>query len=212
MLTTVFATIGALLLSLLTWLLPSAPAFADAGQYLSSESYGEVAAELKSLQPLPGSSSRPLSPDQQQRLADLQLLEQTIANSDDRAQISNESSHSVGIFARYKKELPSQAANFYVLAPGNSTDDDYNVVGLYVPANVNLSWGENGKAAAAQAPRVARVLDGEVLSVTDNPEQADTYSLSLPAFSVAAQVKGLASLPNLDQSKLDLERETAPVD
>lgn len=149
-------------------LAPALPARADSGRYLRSSSYAELASEIASLRPSAGSTTTPLTADQQRRLEDLTALQKAIASSDDRAQIRNRSSHSVGIFARYKKEPIGTPASFYVLGPGHETDDDYELVGLYVPSGVSLRWGvEGGAPATSTGPRVARVLEGQRLRLKD---------------------------------------------
>jgi hypothetical protein len=136
--------------------------------------------------------------------------------SGDRSQINNASTHNVGVFARYKKDLPSQPASFYVLGPGHETDDDFEIVGLYVPANVRLAWGESDGAAATAAPRVAHVLEGEQLAVADlvddSQPDAVAYQLSLPASAVDTTLASVDALPSFSQAQLDLELETAPLD
>ncbi len=198
----------------------AAPARASSvGRYVSSDSYQELAAALKTTT-------------DQQRLADLQALEQAVASSSDRAQLSNTSSHSLGVFARYKKLPATQPASFYVLGPGHRTDDDFELVGLYVPAAVSLDWGRGG-VKATSSPRVARILEGQQLTISDpvldasQPDgaaapaaqgpnapvaEAVSYALSLPVFAVTAKVTGGPDLPALTQDQLDLEPETAPVD
>lgn len=196
------ALMAVLLIGLLGFVAPS-PALASGGDYLTSSSYKELTAALNTTT-------------DKQRLEDLQVLEQAVASSTDRAQISNGSSHNLGVFARYKKDLPTQAASFYVLGPGHQTDDDYEIVGLYVPSDVRLVWGASNGTSATAAARVARVLEGEQLTVGDlvddrEPESV-AYQLSLPAFAVETQLASVDPLPSFSQAQLDLELETAPLD
>jgi hypothetical protein len=204
----------------LSSLMNASPALADAGRYLTSSSYQELTSALQ---------ANPKEP----RHSDLEALEVAIASSGDRAQLNNDSSHSVGVFARYKKDPATQSPDFYVLGPGHETDDDYELVGVYVPSNVTLAWGEGHGATAAAAPRVARILEGQQLTITDpevandpattNPAnaapvanaaatQAVTYNLSLPVFSVDTKLAGITGLPSFNQGQLDQELETAPLD
>lgn len=183
----------ALLLLTFSLAVPADPARADAGHYLSSPSYAELIAELDTLQSSPGEAPRTLSAEQQRRLADLTVLRTAIAASDDRAQIHNFSHHNVGIFARYKKEPLSTPATFYVLGPGHETDDDFELVGLYVPAGVKLEWGEGGGAAASNAgPRIARVLEGQPVRLADgaSPAVAAPAPASAPAAPAARSTYG----------------------
>lgn len=200
-------------LGLLCWLSSDVPsANADALKTQDTPEYQQLTSELSSLQ----AKGANLSAAQSQRLVDLQQLEAAIANANDRATISNSSAHNLGIFARYKKEPADQPASFYVLGPGHQSDDDYEALALYVPPQIDLSWGEQAGQPGVPSPRVVRVLPGEELEVAEGVEatvaEFTTYQLSLPAFALETQDAQLASIPRLSQEDLDAQAETAPVD
>jgi hypothetical protein len=184
-------------------LLPIASAHADAGSFLSSTSYADLQSALEQTR-------------DPQRLADLEQLSQAVATSSDRAQLTNASSHNVGVFARYKKEPADAAASFYVLAPGHATDDDYALIALLLPPQVGVSWGDQGNIAAASTPRLLPILEGEQLNLSDpttaGADGAVTYQLNLPGFGVDRTLAGISELPDLNQSELDQQPETAPLD
>jgi len=188
------------------------PVHADAGRFLSGSDHAELSAELATLQPDPATTRAPLTAAQQQRLADLEALERQIASSDDRAQLSNRSTHNLGLFARFKKDPADQPPSFSVLAPGHSSDDDFDLVALLIPAGVSLSWPEGGEAAASSSsPRVVRVLEGQQLEVSDAAAPL-TYQLSQPPFQLLSRWDPQPALPDLSQAALDLEPESAPLD
>lgn len=209
---------------------------ADAGRYLNGADYAELKSELASLQPLTAKGQQSLTSAQQQRLADLQVLERTIARSDDRAQLTNQTTHNLGLFARYKKDPSDQPPQFYVLAPGHQSDDDFDFVALLVPQGVSLSWGEQGaRAARSNGPGVVRILEGQPLTVSEGSvpindatpqstqsgtptskaattEPVVSYKLSQPPFQVLDHWEPALTLPQLNQSALDQEIENAPLD
>jgi hypothetical protein len=179
------------------------PVLADAGAFLNSQSNGDLEAAIASTK-------------DPQRLAELQQLQEAVAASDDRAQITNGTTHNLGVFARYKKEPIGSPASFYVLGPGHQTDDDYELVALLVPPEVSLTWGEAEQLDGAPGPRLARILEGEQLEITDPaaalPEAGNGYRLSLPAFTVNNTLDLVAEVPSLSQLDLDQAIETAPLD
>ena len=153
----------------------------------------------------------------------------------------NRTGHNLGLFARYKKDPAGQPPTFYVLAPGHSTDDDFDLVALLIPSGVSLGWGEAGVSAAiSSGPRVVRVLEGQQLAVREPAALAavgagagqqaasataaapadgksvdpatTTYQLSQPPFQVLARWDPQSKLPEWSQLALDQERETAPLD
>lgn len=180
------------------------PALADAGAALGSPAFADLEAALTA-------TSDP------QRRADLEALQEAVAASDDRAQITNSTTHSLGVFTRYKKDPAGTPPSFNVLAPGHETDDDYDVVALLVPPRVALRWGEAGRIEGAETARVTPLLPGEQLQLSDPAEVAaagsSAYQLSLPPLQVATSLDDLAAaLPALSQGELDLAPETAPLD
>ena len=207
---------------------------------MAGSDYAELSAELTALQGAFAAAKTPPTAAQQQRLADLEALERQISRSDDRAQLRNRTSHNLGLCARFKKDPADKPPSFYVLAPGHSSDDDFDQVALLIPAGVSLGWGEGGEAAAiSTGPRVDRVLEGQQLAVREAAPVAEgpaaaaqgaaatpaaasggkavavapvSYQLSQPPFQVLARWEPQLTLPELSQVALDQERETAPVD
>lgn len=195
------ALLGLALTLIGLWL--GAPALADTVPVVDTPSFADLQTAI-------ASTKDPT------RLSELQQLADAVGTSDDRAQITNTTSHNLGVFARYKKDPANSPADFYVLAPNHQTDDDYELVALLVPPQVALTWGESGEVAAAAKPRLLRILDGEQLELSDpetaTVEGAITYALSLPAFNVTNSLDGVAEIPLLSQGELDLAPETAPLD
>ena len=95
------------------------------------------------------------------------------------AQLRNDSTHNVGVYLRFKKDPPASPAPFSVLPPGEETDDDFDLVALYVPA--------------APGPRLASVVAGQQVRLSDPaPDPADpaaqspAYGLDLPLLDLLA--------------------------
>lgn len=215
-------------LLLLCFSVAPGPVWADAGRWLSSDSTAELRQELQALQGPDGGPAPALSASQQQRLADLTVLEQAIAASDDRSQVRNASSHNLAVLTLSKKALPGTAASLGVLAPGHETDDDFSVVALVVPPAVSLQWGEAGQAAAQPSGRLLRLPEGAVLNVSDPAPQAAAttgdaaqaggeatpvvYALNLPPFALERSLADGNTAPSWSQADLDAEPESAPLD
>lgn len=206
----------------------AAPVHADAGRFLAAPSTTELQAEIDSL--TAAGTGQP-SPAQKARLEDLNQLASAIRRSDDRAQLRNASSHNIGLFLRYKKDPPESAASLQILGPAQESDDDFELLGIYVPAGVTLQWGQEAQppsgAGPAAGPRVARVLAGQQLRLADAPvtpespgvgssqEASVGYSLNLPIFALLepeAAASITAEVPNLSQAELDAQPANAPTD
>ncbi|MEB3323916.1 MAG: hypothetical protein VKM17_01105 [Cyanobacteriota bacterium] len=148
---------------------------------------------------------------QARRLADLSRLDTAISGSDERPTVANNSSHSLGVFVRSKRQSADQPATFAVLGPGHETDDDFVTLALYVPANVPLGWPGRQMETVTSPARVLTLLPGEALEVND-PEAGAGYALSLPAFALESESAELGALPGFTQQELDAQPESAPVD
>ena len=170
------------------------PVNADAGRFLAGSDYAELSAELAALQGAFAAAKRPPTAAQQQRLADLEALERQIARSDDRAQLRNRTSHNLGLYARFKKDPADQPPSFYVMGPGHSSDDDFDLVALLIPPGVSLGWGEGGEAAAiSTGPRVVRVLEGQQLAVREAAPAAEGPATTAQAAAAKPATPATAS-------------------
>jgi hypothetical protein len=200
------------LAALVAMLLPLAPARAATTPSATAPSaaapaWQQLRQELDSLQKQPGLYTS----QQAQRLADLSRLETAINKPGKPSTVDNNTSHNLGVFVRSQRQAPDQPAAFAVLAPGHETDDDGETVALFLPANVSVSWAGHPATSPAATARVARLVPGQELRVSD-AEGAQGYVLNLPAFALETEGADLAALPSLSQKDLDAQPETAPVD
>ncbi|MEB3325608.1 MAG: hypothetical protein VKM17_09785 [Cyanobacteriota bacterium] len=196
----VFAILAGLLLS-------PATALADAATAESSAVVQQFQKELASLQTQQGI----YTVQQARRLADLSRLETAVSNSTDRPTVENNSSHSLGVFVRSKRQTADQPATFVVLGPGHETDDDFASIALFIPANVPLSWPGRLPETGTTPARVVSLLPGQALEVSDT-ESSKGYQFNLPAFALESESAELGALPTFSQQELDAQPETAPVD
>jgi hypothetical protein len=217
MIRTLLRSFVCLLLSACLSFSHASPVGADAGRFLTSPSAAELQAEIESLS---AASAKNPTPEQRARLEDLNLLALAIGRSDDRAQLRNDSAHNIGLYLRYKKDPPSTPASLSVLGPAQESDDDFELVGLYIPAAVTVQWQQGGQAAA-DGPRVARVLEGQRLLLGDgvvdsaSPTSGVGYSLNLPIFAFLDPKEAttiVAEVPSLSQADLDGQPANAPTD
>lgn len=186
---------------------PSAGAPPATAPSAAAPAWQQLRQELDSLQKQPGLYTS----QQAQRLADLSRLETAINKPGKPSTVDNHTSHNLGVFVRSQRQAPDQPAAFAVLAPGHETDDDGETVALFLPANVSVSWAGHPATSPAATARVARLLPGQELRVSD-AEGAQGYVLNLPAFALETEGADLAALPSLSQKDLDAQPETAPVD
>ena len=93
-----------------------------------------------------------------------------------------------------KKDPADQPPSFYVLGPGHSSDDDFDLVALLIPPGVSLGWGEGGEAAAiSTGPRVVRVLEGQQLAVREAAPAAEGPATTAQAAAAKPATPATAS-------------------
>jgi hypothetical protein len=198
-------TVG--LLALLALVFPLAPAQAELSSNDTSPAWQQLRKELDTLQGQQGIYTI----QQARRLADLSRLDTALADSNDRPTVDNATTHNLGVFVRSKRQAADQPATFAVLGAGQETDDDAETVALYVPANVPVSWAGREPDSGATPVRVARLLPGEDLRVSE-AEGGKGYVLNLPAFTLDTEASDLAAFPSFSQAELDAQPANAPVD
>jgi hypothetical protein len=128
-------------LLLLVNLVVAQPSWADRGKFVNSSDYAEVTAAIQDLLNAKADPAKAgLKPEEiAQKLATLQFQKYILETADDRAQITNQTGKTLAIFARYKKAPATQAPTLYYLANGQTTDDDYDAKGVYLPSGTKVS-------------------------------------------------------------------------
>lgn len=197
---------------LLLNLVASPPVLADKMSEVSPE-YPQVIQELNRLQQTQNNSeqSEYLSKERNQKISDLTLQKRQLETAEDWGSCRNETGKILAIYAHKPKSSRKapNSSSLYFLAPGETTDEDWDCDGLYVPsdgqvAGYNLTEAESG---------VLKILDGTELVATTNP-QTEEIVLSVPS----AFVKVLKTdevtwpIPNLTQANIDLQTPNAPTD
>jgi hypothetical protein len=195
------------LATLVAVLLPLAPARAATIPADASPALQQLHQELESLQNQPGIYTS----QQARRLADLSRLDTAIGAADGRPTVENATTHNLGVFVRGKRQAADQPARFAVLGADHETDDDAETIALFIPADEPLSWPGHPADSGTTPARVARLLPGQELRVSEG-EGGKGYRLNLPAFRLETESPDLDNLPALSQADLDAQPETAPVD
>lgn len=142
----------------------------------------------------------------QQKIANLQLQKYVLETSEDWGVCRNETGKTLGVYVHEPKKADQNT--LYYLADGESTDDDYDCNGIYLPNDVKVAGLE-----AVGAPVALSILDGTQLTATTNPTTGE-IEVNVP--SVLTQVVNVGeanwSIPNLAQVDIDAQTPNAPAD
>lgn len=182
------------------------PAWADAGKFMKTPEYAEVTQAIADL--TNPAKTTDLSADViQQKLADLRFQKYILETAESRSTCSNQTGKTLGIYAQPKKS--TTAPTLYYLADGETTDDDVECVGIYLPGASKIASGL-GMQALTEAIAI-KVVPGTQLIATANPDTS-MIELNAPAAGLFKANEIDWEIPASTQVEIDAQTPNAPVD
>lgn len=185
------------------------PALADRPNFQNNPDYIEITENLNKL--LEGKQNNTLpegvnTSEVNQKIAQLQFEKYIIENGEETTVCRNETGKSLAVYGSKSKKSDSTYDNtLYLLPDGQSTDDDWNCEGVYLPNDVKVAGLDLNSAAAV------KVLNGTNLVVKANPDTG-AYELNLPPAKVFKTGEANWDIPDLSQASLDIQYPKAPID
>lgn len=142
----------------------------------------------------------------QQKISDLQFQKYIMEASEDWGVCRNNTNKTVGVYAHKPVKPYTNSTNtLYYLAPGQTTDDDWDCDGVYLPNDVKVAGLTLGEAGAV------KIVDGARLVIDTDPV-TEAFQFNLPFTGVYKAGEGTWSIPNLSQAEIDTQIANAPVD
>lgn len=185
------------------------PALADKPNFKNNPDYIEITDNLKKL--IDGKQNNTLpegvtASNVNQKIAQLQYQKYIMETGEENTECRNETGKSLAVYGSKSKKGDSAYDNaLYLLPDGQTTDDDWNCEGVYLPNDVKIA-GLDLKSAAA-----VKVLNGTKLIVKANPDTG-AYELNLPPAKVFKAGEANWDIPDLSQASLDIQYPKAPID
>jgi hypothetical protein len=165
--------------------------------------YVEVNQELNQLLSVKNNPEQAgYTPEQfQERLSQLQSQKYVMETAKKRAQCHNETGRTLGIYANKPKKYPTQ---LYFLAAGQTTDDDWDCDGIYLPAGSRVVLTPNTEVQELTEPIAVKFVDGTQSFARTNPVTG-AIEFSVPPAKVfkVGEVNWL--LPTLSQADIDAQ-------
>lgn len=149
-------------------------------------------------------AAKPKPEEVQQQLGDLKLQKYILETTEDWAQCRNETGKTLAVYARKPKQ-PATGNTLFYLANGQTTDDDWNCDGIYLPSGTDLA----GKTLAE--PQAIKVVAGTQLVTAADPAKG-TLSLNVAPAKVFRAGEGDWSIPALTQTDIDAQTPNAPIE
>jgi hypothetical protein len=185
------------------------PALADKPNFQDNPDYLEITDNLNQLFEAKANKSFPeglTSSQVDQKIARLQLAKYILENGEENTECRNETGKSIAVYGSKTKKTDNNYDNaLYLLPDSQTTDEDWNCEGVYLPNDVKVAGLDLDSAVAA------KVLRGTKLIVKANPDTG-VYELNLPPIKVFKAGETNWDIPDLTQASLDAQYPKAPVD
>lgn len=198
-------------LSLLLWVnfAIANPAFADKPNLQDNPDYLEITDNLTKLLDSKANNSFPegsTASQVEQKIVQLQLEKYIMETGASNTECRNETGKTLAIYGSKNKKANSTFDNsLYLLPNGQTTDDDWNCEGIYLPNDVKVAGLDLNSAAAV------KVLQGTKLTIKANPDTG-VYELNLPPAKIFKAGEVNWEIPDLAQASLDVQYPKAPID
>ncbi|BAU65571.1 hypothetical protein STA3757_29590 [Stanieria sp. NIES-3757] len=185
------------------------PALADRPNFKDNPDYIEITENLNKLLEAKQKNTLPEgvnASEVNQTIAQLQFEKYIIENGEETTVCRNETGKSLVVYGSKSKKSDSTYDNaLYLLPDGQTTDDDWNCEGVYLPNDVKVAGLDLNSAAAV------KTLNGTNLVVKANPDTG-IYQLNLPPAKVFKAGEANWDIPDLSQASLDIQYPKAPID
>jgi hypothetical protein len=169
------------------------PSLADPN-YRKNPDYIEVTKTLKNLQE---NVQGTVPEDVQRQIGELEFQKVAIESGVVWGQCRNETGGNLGIYGTGGEESEESGKNqLYFLANGQTTPDQWDCQGIYLPSDVNVTSLDKTGAVAV------KIMDGTQISVKKNPETLD-LELNLPEAKVVKNGEKGWFIPNVSQAFVD---------
>lgn len=183
------------------------PVLADPPKFTTLPEYTEVTnsiADLLKAKSAPQSSD--LSPVEiERKLGSLNLQKYILETASEWSQCRNETGHTIGVYAHKAKKTP-QPSVLYYLASGETTSDDWNCDGFYLPAGAKLV----GQPELTE-PVALQFVSGTQLTAKTNPDGEIELNLP-PAKTLTASADSPLPIPNLTLASVETTAPNAPIE
>jgi hypothetical protein len=148
-----------------------------------------------------------LSEETQKQINDLQFQKYALESGVNWGQCSNQTGKTLGIYGQKPKKSTSSYDNgLYFLADGQTTEEDWDCDGIYVPQDVQVSGLEN-----LENPVAVKILGGTKLVAKTNPENG-LIELNVAPTKVFKAGGVNWFIPSIPQEAIDTRIVNAPTE
>jgi hypothetical protein len=199
------------LVAVMLWvnLLVLQPAEADPIAEKSPE-YTEI---TQSLTDLLNAASKPensgyTAEELQQKITSLQFQKYIMETTEDWGVCQNNTASTIGVYAHKPKKVATNT--LFYLGAGQSTDDDWDCDGVYLPSGSKVALTPAASGQELTAPVALKITDGTRLAISASPE--NVIGFNLPPAQVLTAENTDWSIPDLTVADISAATPNAPQD
>lgn len=196
------------------------PSFADRPKFTKSPDYIEVTKALKELSQTKNTQTKVeglTAEEIQKRIDELTLQKYALETGNTWGQCRNETGKTLGVYGKNTKaddddEKSPYDNDFYFLAPGQTTQNQWDCDGIYIPNDVkvaNFTSTPKGQGQELTGPSAIKILDGTQLVIKTNPDTA-AIELNVPTVKVITSKEANWFIPDISQAIIDTRVPNAP--
>ena len=190
------------------------PSWADPPRFTENPDYIEVTKALDTLLKAKNSPelAGSVTPEEiENRISELEFQKYTLETGIDWGQCRNETGKTIAIYGKKPKKSKSSYDNaIYFLANGQTTEDEWDCDGIYLPSGIKVAGlTSDGQALALETAVVGKIFDGTQLVVKTNPETG-VVELNVPPAKILKPGEVNWFIPNISSKAIAARIANAP--
>ncbi|MEH1973348.1 MAG: hypothetical protein V7L02_09055 [Nostoc sp.] len=195
------------------------PSFADRPKFSKNPDYIEVTKALNELTQTKDAQTQVegLTPEEiQKRTEELTLQKYALETGINWGQCDNQTGNTIAVYGKRPNNEDDEDAvyenNLYFLANGQSTKNNWDCDGIYLPNDVkvaNFTSSPNGQGQELTGAAALKILDGTQLVIKTNPDNA-AIELNVPTVKVVNSKEANWFIPDISQDIINTRVPNAP--
>ncbi|MEH2055941.1 MAG: hypothetical protein V7K97_07210 [Nostoc sp.] len=195
------------------------PSFADRPKFSKNPDYIEVTKALNELTQTKDAQTQAegFTPEEiQQKIDELAFQKYALETGINWGQCDNQTGNTIAVYGKRPNSEENEDAIYdnglYFLADGQSTKNNWDCDGIYLPNDVkvaNFTSNPNGQGQELTGSAALKILDGTQLVIKTNPDTA-AIELNVPTVKVLNSKEANWFIPDISQALIDIRVPNAP--
>ncbi|MDF5710098.1 MAG: hypothetical protein PUP90_21125 [Nostoc sp. S4] len=193
------------------------PSFADKPKFSKNPDYIEVTKALKQLTQAKQARTEltGVTPEEIQRKIDeLAFQKYALETGINWGQCENQTGNTIAVYGKRANEEEDDDAKYenglYFLADGQSTKNNWDCDGLYLPNDAKLA-AQDGQIQEWKEPVAIKIPDGSKLTIKTNSDNA-AIKINIPNAQIIKANEMNWFIPNVSQALIDTRVPNAPTE